>query len=205
MNKSAIFAVMFARKSISDLLIESALIVFGILLGLYFQDLADNRETDKKKHIALQRILKEISHNEEVIGNAVEVHERIAARLANVDTLSHYLSTQSPVDIRRLAGRESIMTTFPRSTSWNAANASGIISEFEFGDIELFSDCYVMQQAVIDQVTVVAEIILGGPGPDPSETTARLLMNIQELEGRERMLLMGYRGTLKKMKALSDH
>lgn len=195
---NADIARMTSGKKLSDLLIESALIVMGILLGLYFQSLADQRETDSRKLEARSRIVTELIHNKEVVSAAVKSHERIIERLTNPDTIRRYLSIR-PFDIRRVLGSQPIYEVFPRATSWNAANASGIVSEFAFTDLELLTDTYTFQQSVIDQVSTVAEIILKSAAQNPQETVNGLVMNMQELAGRERLLLLSYEQTLKRM------
>lgn len=183
-------------RRFSDLLIESALIVFGILVGLYFQSLADKRETESKRRQALSRIITEIAHNREVVAEAVEQHDRIVERLTSADSMRGYIS-RKPFDIRRVLGAEPIYKVYPRATSWNAANASGIVSEFDFAHLELFTDNYALQQNVIDQVSTVAGIILSSGTQDPQSTVNNLAMNMQELAGREQLLLLNYEQILR--------
>ena len=187
---------MSSGRKLTDVLVESALIVFGILLGLYFQTLADKREVEAKKDIALSRIITEITHNKEVVAEAVQQHLLIVERLSHSDSIRAYLS-EKPFDIRRVLGSQPIYKVYPRATSWNAANASGIVSEFEFTNLELLTDSYALQQNVVDQVTSVANIILGSSAQDPQATTNNLLMNMQELAGREKLLVMNYEQILR--------
>ncbi|MEJ1237330.1 hypothetical protein WBG78_04315 [Chryseolinea sp. T2] len=187
---------MSSGRKLTDVLVESALIVFGILLGLYFQSLADKREVEAKKEIALSRVIKEISHNKDVVAEAVQNHELIIRRLSHSDSIQAYLS-KKPFDIRRVLGAQPIYKVYPRATSWNAANASGIVAEFDFTHLELLTDNYSLQQNVIDQVSAVADIILNSSTQDPQATMNGLLMNMQELAGREKLLVMNYEQILR--------
>ncbi|MGC3944690.1 MAG: hypothetical protein QM762_09235 [Chryseolinea sp.] len=187
---------MSSGRRITDLIIESALIVLGILLGLYFQGLADKRETESKRREALSRIITEIKHNKDVVAEAVQQHDLIVQRLTSQDSMRRYV-TQRPFDVRRVLGAQPIYKVYPRSTSWNAANASGIVSEFDFAHLELLTDNYSLQQNVIDQVSTVAAIILSSSTQDPDVTVNNLSMNMQELAGREQLLLMNYEQLLR--------
>ena len=182
---------MSSGRKIADILIESALIVFGILLGLYLQGLADKNETESKKQLALSQIIMEIRHNKDVVAEAVQQHIRIVDRLSNADSMRKYF-TAKPFDVRRVLHTQPLYKVYPRATSWNAATASGIVSEFDFTSLELLTDNYALQQKVIDQVDIVAGIILTSATKDPHITLGNLSMNMQELAGRERLLLNNY-------------
>lgn len=186
------------KRKIADILIESALIVFGILLGLYLQGLATKRDTNSKKQLALSRIITEISHNKDVVAEALQRHMHIVDRVNNADSMREYL-TQNPFDVRRVLHAQPLYKVYPRATSWNAAAASGIVSEFDFTSLELLTDNYALQQKVIDQVDIVADIILTSTTKDSNITLRNLSMNMQELAGRERLLLMNYERILQQI------
>lgn len=131
----------FSVSHLGRPLFESALIVFSVLLALYVNRWAENQRTEEQKRVALERIAKELENNQALMKDAHQVHKRILINLEKAsldenDSLRIYLAHQKYFDEKItgfLTNGNPFYRQFPSSTSWNAAEATGIVAEFDYG------------------------------------------------------------------------
>jgi hypothetical protein len=141
---------------IKKYLAESVLIVFSVLFALFINQQFDEYQTHKRKNEALESIRKELYRNQAIVSSWKDKHQAILVRIASVldgenDSLEQALLQEKYLDIGLLTNQESIIDAVLTSTAWEAANATGIISEFNFNTTQKLTHVYSMQDVMVNR------------------------------------------------------
>jgi len=141
---------------IKKYLAESVLIVFSVLFALFINQQFDEYQTHKRKNEALESIRKELYRNQAIVSSWKDKHQAILVRIASVldgenDSLEQALLQEKHLDIGLLTNQESIIDAVLTSTAWEAANATGIISEFNFNTTQKLTHVYSMQDVMVNR------------------------------------------------------
>jgi len=185
----------FKLKGFKRLLVESALIVFSVLFALFINRYAENQKTEQQKQIALERIVQEMKSNRDHIAEALEIHKvalrnlRQAAANEN-DSLRIYMAKyeyflDQKVFYHLLDGQISVYPVFPVNTSWQAALATGIVSEFDYQVVEILTDVYSTQEYFMEETFKAITEIISLPIENEYQTINTLLFPINELVQQE--------------------
>ncbi|MEQ9440219.1 MAG: hypothetical protein RIG62_14290 [Cyclobacteriaceae bacterium] len=176
------------------LLVESALIVFSVLFALFINRYAENQKTQQQKKIAMERIVQEMKNNRELIDSAVQIHEGVLARLQKTatietDSLRLYLHQRGYFDVKAfglLVDEQTFYPKFPSNTSWQAAMATGIVSEFDYQVVENLTEVYDIQRFFIEEtLKSITGVIYAPVDEDINKTINTLLLQVNELVQQE--------------------
>jgi hypothetical protein len=142
------------KKQVIKLLIESGLIVFSVLFALFIDRMATNAKTNEQKRTALARIHQEVTENDKLIQELITLHDSVIQSLnaaigSRNDTVRQQIARDGYLDYRLLAHGNSLFPRYPRSTSWEAAKSTGIISEFDYETIEACEGVYKLQEMIV--------------------------------------------------------
>ncbi len=193
------------RRNLSGLLVESALIVFSVLFALFIDRAAEKAKTGRQKRIALERVHNELVTNHQLVTEVIARHRVILANLNRVlsnkdDTLRRRIMQKEYLDFQLLTGGKSIYPRFPARTSWEAAQSTGIITEFDYGVIEALSGVYSSQET-ISQLTLqkIIDDLYDVEAPDRGRKLLKLKLEFEELISQERTLLERIEDSRKKL------
>nr|WKN38503.1 hypothetical protein K4G66_07280 [Tunicatimonas sp. TK19036] len=177
------------------LLVESALIVFSVLFALFINRYAENQKTQQQKQVAIERIVQEMKVNREIIDSAMQIHRGALTRLQEAaanetDSFRVYLGQRRYFDGKAfglLLDEQSFYPKFPSNTSWQAAMATGIVSEFDYEVVENLAEVYNIQRFFIEEtLESITEIIYAPVDDDVKRTINTLLLQVNELAEQER-------------------
>ncbi len=182
-------------KGLKRLLVESALIVFSVLFALFINRYAESQKTEQQKRIALERIVQEMKSNREHIAKALEIHKIALRNLQQAasdenDSLRIYMAEYKYFLDQRvfhhlLDGKISVYPVFPVNTSWQAALATGIVSEFNYQIVEILTDVYSTQEYFMEETFKAITEIISFPIENENQTINTLLFPINELVQQE--------------------
>lgn len=176
------------------LLVESALIVFSVLFALFINRYAENQKTEQQKEIALERIVQEIRNNRAIIDSALKIHRKSLKNLQQAiihenDSLRIYLAQRGYFDSKALGlltDEQSFYPTFPSNTSWQAAMATGIVSEFNYKVVETLAEVYDVQRFLMEKtLESITEVIYDPVDENVDRTLNTLLIQVNELVEQE--------------------
>lgn len=131
---------------------ESSLIVFSVLVALFINQLASDFQTRKKKDEAIRRIEAELTSNRTNIKNVIHIHKALLSKLEALEagqdsTLRYALLKSKGFDMKLIYDGVSLWPAKTISiTSWEAAKSTGIISEFDYSDVERYTAYYDVMQ-----------------------------------------------------------
>ncbi len=141
---------------IKKYLAESLLIVFSVLFALFINNMAEDRQTNKRRNIALESIKKELQRNSGVIQHWKSNHAEMLTRIEAVvdgdrDSLLRELSQSDFLDLSLITGGQSLVDAFITNTAWETAKTTGILEEFDFETTQKLTLVYAMQDILMNQ------------------------------------------------------
>jgi len=134
---------------------EGALIVFSVLLALVISEAVDQRKANTQARVAIERITLELRSNSGIVSNWQQRHSAIARRLTeladNPEPLRGELFASGHLDLGLVTGQESFIDAILADSAWQAAQATGLASEFEYETVQLLAATYALQSIVNEQ------------------------------------------------------
>lgn len=112
-----------------------------------------------------------------------------AAIVNKSDTLRIQITRDGYLNYRLLAKGASLFPRYPSSTTWEAAKATGIISEFDYAIIEACTGAYSAQHAIVN-VTLpkIAEELFDVDHSQADRKLIRLKLEFEEILAQEKTL-----------------
>ena len=134
---------------------DGLLIVFSVLFALFINKTFDKIQTNKKKRVAQESIIKELYRNQAILKNWKQSHIKMRDRITNIiggkeDSLKMKLAASDYLDLGLLTNNESLIDAFLTNTAWESAQTSGIISEFDYETIQKLTYVYDMQNTLTE-------------------------------------------------------
>ncbi|MEP6733144.1 MAG: hypothetical protein ABJE10_21050 [bacterium] len=131
------------RKSIPDLVLESAMIVFSVLLALAASRWADARKQQQLTTQAIASFEQEIRGNEQRVRDVYSYHQALTAAIRRLDSLG---TIHSYADWKR---EVPIWSGFRPpdmpATAWQTAITTGALANLPYRQIGALSDVYTLQ------------------------------------------------------------
>lgn len=193
---------------------EGVLIIFSVLFALFINKLYEDHKTEKDKETALLAIEAEIEKNQEVIDGWLESHRTIQEKLTHMvtvpgegtvikDSLREKMREYNFFNLGFLT-EENLVQSMPQRTAWDTARNTGIIKEFSFEEIELLTNVYGLQEAMVEETLQrLLNVYFSRESHQYErfdETLLQFMLCFHELTGQERLMLALYEKTLKQMK-----
>lgn len=185
---------MTTKEQRMHLLLEGALIVFSVLFALFIDRIADNVRTNQQKKTSLRRIHEELTRNDSLMAELVILHQSViqnlnAAIVNKSDTLRIQITRDGYLNYRLLAKGASLFPRYPSNTAWEAAKATGIISEFDYAIIEACAGAYSAQHAIVS-VTLpkIVEELFDVDHSQVDRKLIRLKLEFEEILAQEKTL-----------------
>lgn len=197
---------------------EGLLIVFSVLFALFINKLYEDHKLEKDKKTALLAIESEIQRNQKVLSGWLDSHDLIKTRLqamvmetgdgmAQKDSLRVLMHQYDFFNLNFLTDKN-LVADMPQNTAWETAKNTGITSEFSFGEMELFTNVYGLQQTMVDQTLHrLLNIYFSREAHEPKnfdDTILQFLLCFHELTGQERLMSELYDKALNQMHNKND-
>ena len=186
-------------------LTEGLLIVFSVLFALFINKLYDDYKLSQEKEIALESIRTELMVNDSIVQRWSERHQAIRARIqalirGELDSLKKEIQNATFLKFGLLTDNENLVDNFPTNTGWEAAKSTGILSEFDFEDIQKFTQAYNLQEFILDRTfRNITDVYFSAEAHNMENLDATLIqfyLLLTELVGQEEILLELYANAL---------
>ncbi len=182
------------RRTVSGLLVESALIVFSVLFALFIDRATEKAKTGRQKRVALERMQQELLANHRLLTDVMVRHRRVVRNLDRVlgnrrDSLRIRLLQKGYIDFMLLSGGESIYPRLPTSTSWEAALSTGIVAELDYGVVEALTLVHSSQEFITGKTFQnIVDDLYDVEAPNPERKLLKLKLEFEELIAQEESL-----------------
>jgi hypothetical protein len=156
-----------SRPSIGLLLSEVFLIVVGVLLGLFGNEMRLEQREQRRTEMALEQISEEIRDNQSQI-DRIHPHHFVVRDSLNA-LMSRTLPTESPVSLqelwRSMSGGFGVASL--RQNAWKLANSMGAIEHMDYGTASLLSRLYDLQEFYTDKYSRLSDNLYLAANVDP--------------------------------------
>ncbi len=145
----------YHREGFKTRIIDALLIVFSVLFALFLNNWSESRKQHKKMMEIRENLLEEISTNLEMVKSWKDHHLYLGKRLDSLQMgklpkIYEVLHKDRYQGSFALFKNQPLIEQLPNEAAWNGASATGIVSEMNFDEIILFSNCYNLQKEIID-------------------------------------------------------
>ena len=196
------------KKAIRKYAIEAFLIVFSVLLALLLNKAFESHKINQQERIARESLVRELTHNLRATEEILQLHKTIVMRIDSLSKTTHndlnQLFTNRGLDFAKLTGGELLMKELLTSTGWETARSTGIISEFDYSEVETLTNVYALQDVVMNKTLAnIIELLFRTETHEPERIRTTLLqlgLHFNELVGQENILVGYYRNTLSRLK-----
>ena len=182
---------------------DAILIVFSVLLALTIDKSVEVWQTRKQKAAALEAIHSELARNEKIVRSMYDNHLKILARIEDFesgknDSLRAKLRDAGHFDLWILTNGKSIAPEFASNTAWETARVTGIMSEFDYSEIEELTRIYAQQHIIFSGTLAgIVDVLFQRETNDIKNFDGTLLqfkVRFKEMVDQERSLLAMYEG-----------
>lgn len=187
--------------------VESALIVFSVLLALFLNTYWASSKEEEKTRLVLHSIREELRQNEAIVEQWQKNHQQvlrniIAFRESGTSSDSLVQNNQFRFE---LLFNETLVPDILRSTAWETAKTTGLVQNFDLELANTLSDVYDLQRLgpmrTIERIVdLVAQRETHQVAHAP-QTLVLLHFALNELVGQENILLEGYEQAIKELDA----
>lgn len=178
---------------------DAILIVFSILLALMIDKSVEAWQTNQMERSAREAIQQELARNEEIVRSMHDIHQSILERIDEIfenDSVQKALRTGAYFDFVMVTGKQSIAPEFASNTAWETARTTGIITEFEYAEIEKLTRIYAQQDVVFRGTLVsIVDLLFQRETHDIKNFDTTLMqfkLRFSEIAAQERTLLWLY-------------
>ena len=190
-------------------LIEGTLIVFSVLFALLINKSFENYQTNRKRVIAEESIIKELQQNQYILNRWKEKHIEVRNRISNIldgksDSIRSELEKYDYLNLGVLTNNESLVDAILTSTAWESAKTTGIISEFDYETIQMLTQVYTLQTNLSDRTLIkILDYYFDSEAHDMTKLNKTLVqfhLRFWELTGQEELMSTLYNNAITKMK-----
>lgn len=173
-----------------EIIIESILIVFSILLALAVNQCQQVKKEDRDKDETLQNIVAEINGNINDLDKSIHYHQTAIRKLRAVENSEIKISTT--IEVIRNSLDQGLRPPNLQSTSWNSAIVSNNIRLLDFETVKDLSSLYSLQNKGVEKTwETIAEFVFSGTSYDVTATPTNiqvLVAYLEELKSQEEYL-----------------
>lgn len=189
--------------------VEGALIVFSVLFALFINKSFENYQTNRKRAIAEESIIKELQQNQYILNRWKEKHIEVRNRISSIidgqsDSLRSELEKVDYLKLNILTNNESLVDAILSNTAWESAKTTGVISEFDYETIQMLTEVYTLQANLSDRTLIkILDYYFNSEAHDMSnlnKTLVQFHLRFLELTGQEELMSTLYENAIKEMK-----
>src|SRR4051812_29398202 len=181
------------KKSISELALESGMIVFSVLLALAASSWADSRREHALVAQARNSFALELRANRERVAKVLPYHQALTSAVVAVD------STGGVASYAAWRQRVPIWSGFEppdvAATAWQTAMATGALANMRYPEVAAVSTAYTLQGKV-DAFNASYIPVFDFSDPAMAATVRRMRAYMQTVVAYERALMADYDSAL---------
>ena len=190
------------REWFPRVLIESALVVFGILLALAADGWWESRKERRMAQQALDSFIREIRMNRESLRRIMPYHAELYSQF---QALSDAGSVRTFDDLRKIEGFHGFRPAFLTDTAWRTALATGVLTHMEYETVARLSALYTAQQRFVE---MSQPDFIKGPGAWTEANIGSIVRSaaiyLADVTAGEEEMLVFYNTTLNTLGAGDD-
>ena len=184
------------------LLLEGLLIVFSVLLALYLNQRAAQKDLREQKNSALASLEREVNRNARVIEDWQQLHSKILERIKALrqpesDSLRSLLIRDGQVQLSVITMDQSVAQANLNHTAWQTAQSTNILSELEYELVEELTQTYALQEMVMQETLArIINLFFERQTHNADHIEASLLqfeLLFTEMVGQEYILAQSYK------------
>lgn len=190
------------REWLPRVLLESALVVFSILLALAADGWWESRKERLLAEQALDSFIQEIRANRENLRRVMPYHAELYSQF---QALNNGGAVRTFNDLRQVEGFQGFRPAFLTDTAWRTALATGALNHMEYETVSRLSALYTAQQRFVE--TSWPDFITGaGAWTDANigSTVLSVVIYLSDVTAGEQELLVFYDTVLKTLGAGDD-
>lgn len=127
---------------LTQILLDSAMIVFSILLALWMNDWEQDREKERLAGLSLLNFLKEVQRNESWLEDVAPFHLGMATAMKQQAEAG---AIRTPEDLFNMVGLEGVRPPDLLDTAWQTAIATGALTHMDYETVSALSLTYTQQ------------------------------------------------------------
>lgn len=194
------------RDRVADHLIQGVIVFASVLFALYINNFAGSQKLKKQKRIAMESIRQELQQNLALARAWNEQHitfRNNAERLLKTspDSLPEKIINDHFFSLSLLTEDKTLVADIMTSTAWEAAQSTGIVSEFNYSQAQELTKIYELQNHILNNTLQNILNLMTRPETHQDAnvfpTLALFRWHFQELIGQENLLIQAYESTLK--------
>lgn len=189
------------NRTFKDYLFQALLIIFSVLFALLINRYTENLKVKKQKNIAWSSIQQELTSNHAILLDWQQRHEKIFFRINELlelpdDILQEKFFHTGSFYFGVMTDNKSILDDIMTNTAWETARSTGIISEFDYADVERLTKIYDLQENIINYTLRALMDLLHDRSSQSSEDIRVTLLLFRslfyDLKSQEFLLLQLY-------------
>jgi len=127
---------------LAEVLVQSVMIVFSILLALWVDQWKQQRADHHLVIVSLSNFLKEVKQNEARLDDILPYHKGMRTILTE---LGRAQSIHTPAEFQSAVGIDGLRPPFLLATAWQTALATGALAHMDYETVSALSLTYTLQ------------------------------------------------------------
>lgn len=182
------------NRPITEYLIQVAMIVFSVVLGLYLSERIEEHKNKKEAQQILSKVKSEVSRNKRIVEYWAPYHGKVVEVLdslrASQDFVDRFIEDESA--IYSAFSRETMMGDMVSSDAWDIAKSHPLFVSLDYDQLLILSKIYNQQEFCFSTISDFIELMISTDLNSPGKAEANLQMirnQLHEIYGRERQLM----------------
>ena len=188
--------LIFKNEKTKSLIIESLLIVFSVMLGLFVNDIRTSINKKETASIAWKNIQNEISFDEEELNNSLARQKKLRQVLIALVTSKDKSVFKGKTFYRVIHSAGGINFPTLSTAAWETAKNRGIIEDFDYSKLLILTNIEQEVKAVENVHNKIIDLIYNKDDFKVKYTkdlSYTLLMALTDLMETEKQLLNNYK------------
>jgi len=185
--------------NIKQILTQSLLIVFSVVLGLYLSERIEERKKKNESKVLLAKIKAEVQDNIRILEEYAPYHQEISKNLHTLsqdDAFVQAFIDNQYVLMDTLFTRGNFMGLFPANDAWEIAKAHPLMVNIDYDQLLILSRIYNQQANTFEPGMKMFELLNSTHVNTPEDAVGNLELlsnRMHELVSREQDLLYFYK------------
>ena len=176
-----------------EIIVESGLIVFSILLALTINQCQNSKKEKRDKEETVKGIVSEINQNVKNLDQTIAYHQAAIKKLKNVlKNEKPELENYTTIEVVRNSLEHGLKPPNLQNTSWNSAVISNNIGLLDLDVVKMFSNLYSQQNKGVEKTwDTIADFVFSRESYDSKYTSQNiqvLIAYLEELNSQEKYL-----------------
>jgi len=186
------------KENIIQAVLQVALIVFSVVLGLYLSERIEERKSRQESATLLAIVTSEVKDNIKLMENWVPYHQEIHKNLDSLSKDEEFIAAfiKDKSIFFKPFTRGTIMGESPANDAWDIAKSHPLIVNIEYDKLLILSKIYSQQQSTFEPMEKMVKLFQSKDvniEKDAQSNLESLTGHMHELVARELQLMYYYK------------